>query len=43
MKYAFTVVIETDNIIGVKEQIAAALEQIGKVTFPSVSKEDGNG
>lgn len=36
MKYTFTVEIETDNIIGTKEQIASALEQIGKVTFPNV-------
>ena len=36
MKYTFTVEIETDNIIGAKEQIATALEDIGKVTFPQV-------
>ena len=38
MKYTFTVEIETDNIIGAKEQIAAALENIGKVAFPQVER-----
>lgn len=32
----FVVEIETDNIIGAKEQIAYALEEIGKVTFKEV-------
>lgn len=36
MKYTFTVEVETDNIIGVKEQIANALEDIGKVKFTNV-------
>ena len=40
MKYKFTVEIETDNIIGAKEQIAMALENIGKVTFPNVEVID---
>lgn len=42
MKYKFTVELETDDIIGAKEQIAAALENIGKVQFPNVEViEDG--
>lgn len=40
MKYTFTVVLETDNIIGTKEQIAMAFENIGKVTFPKVESSD---
>lgn len=36
MKYTFTVVLETDDVIGAKEQIAAALENIGNVIFPKV-------
>ena len=36
MKYTFTVEIETDDIIGAKEQISAMLESIGKVSFPMV-------
>ena len=32
----FVVEIETDDIIGAKEQIAYALEGIGKVTFKEV-------
>lgn len=40
MKYIFTVEIETNNIIGVKEQIACALEDIGKVQFIEV-KDNG--
>ena len=43
MIYTFTVELETDDIIGAKEQIAMALEQIGKVTFPVINKGDGNG
>ena len=39
MKYTFTVEIETDNIIGTKEQIASALEDIGKVKFTNVESE----
>lgn len=39
MKYIFTVEIETDNIIGTKEQIACALEDIGKVKFTNVESE----
>ena len=34
--YTFTVEIETDNIIGAKEQIAMALEGVGKVAFTNV-------
>ena len=41
MKYIFTVEVETDNIIGTKEQIASALEDIGKVTFPLVQTGKG--
>jgi hypothetical protein len=41
MKYTFTVEIETNNIIGTKEQIAFMLEQVGKVKFTKV-KEDGD-
>ena len=42
MKYILAMVeIETDNIIGAKEQIAAALENIGKVTFPKVVSPSG--
>lgn len=41
-KYRFTVELVTDDIIGAKEQIAMALEKIGKVTFPNVEEiEDG--
>lgn len=40
MKYTFTVEIETDNIIGAKEQIATALENIGKVSFPQVNSNE---
>ena len=36
--YTFTVEVETDDIIGAKEQIAAALENIGKVAFPQVER-----
>ena len=36
--YTFTVEIETDNIIGAKEEIASALEHIGKVAFPKVER-----
>ncbi len=39
MKYTFTVEIETDDIIGAKEQIAFLLEQVGRVKFTRV--EDG--
>ena len=39
MKLTFTVAIETGNIIGVKEQIACALEDIGKVEFTNVESE----
>ena len=42
MKLTFTVEIDTDNIIGVKEQIADALEDIGKVKFTKVESEDNN-
>ena len=38
MKYTFTVEVETDDIIGAKEQIAIALENIGKATFPEVKE-----
>lgn len=38
MKYIFIVELETDNIIGVKEQIAYALEEVGKVQFIDVKK-----
>ena len=37
MKYIFTVEIDTDNVIGVKEEIASALENVGKVGFPDVN------
>jgi hypothetical protein len=40
--YTFTVEIETDNIIGAKEQIAAALEHIGKVVFPNIKERVTN-
>jgi hypothetical protein len=39
MKYIFTVEIDTDNVIGVKEEIACALEDIGKVKFVEVESE----
>lgn len=38
MRYTFTVQVETDNIIGTKEAIAAALESYGKITFPKVER-----
>ena len=41
MKYIFTVEVDTDNIIGTKEQIAYALENIGKVKITEV-KANGN-
>lgn len=34
--YTFTVEVETENIIGAKEQIAMALEGVGKVAFTNV-------
>lgn len=42
MKYTFTITMETetDNTIGIKEQIACALEDIGKVKFVEVESED---
>ena len=42
MKYTFTVEIETDDIIGAKEQISAELEHIGRVTFPNVIESVGD-
>lgn len=39
MKLTFTVEIETDNIIGVKEQIADLLVDVGKVEFTKVESE----
>lgn len=44
-RYEFTVEIETDDVIGAKEQIAIALENIGKVTFPKIEckEECGRG
>ena len=39
MKFILTVEVEThdaDEIFGVKEQIAAALEEIGKVSIPQI-------
>ena len=39
-RYEFTVVIVTDDVIGAKEQIAIALENIGKVTFPKIESEE---
>ena len=41
--YTFTVEIETDNIIGAKEQIATALEHIGTVKFPKVDSNEKKG
>ena len=38
MKLTFTVEVDTDNIIGVKEQIADALEDIGTVKFTKVEE-----
>lgn len=35
-KYRFTVELVADDVIGAKEQIAMALESIGKVTFTNV-------
>lgn len=40
MKYTFTVELEADDIIGAKEQIAMALEDIGKVTFSKIGEKD---
>lgn len=39
MKYTFTIEVETDDIIGAKEQIAFLLEKIGKVVFPKIEKD----
>ena len=39
MKYTFTVEVETDNVIGVKKEIASALENVGKVEFTKVESE----
>lgn len=39
MKLIFTVELDTDNIIGVREQIADALADIGKVQFTNVESE----
>jgi hypothetical protein len=35
-KYHFLIEVETDDVIGVKEQINAYLEDIAKVRFPCV-------
>lgn len=48
MKYTFTVEVDTDtfdtdDIIGAKEQVAMALEGIGKVTFTNVERGDNDG
>lgn len=40
IKYILTVEVETDGIIGTKEQIAMLLEWIGKVTFTDVKKTE---
>lgn len=34
----FTVTIDTDDAIGAKEEIAARLEDIGRVEFPKVEQ-----
>lgn len=39
-KYHFLIEVETDDVIGVKEQISAYLEDIGKVRFPCVREVD---
>ena len=39
MKLTFTIETDTDNIIGVKEQIADLLVDIGKVQFTKVESE----
>ena len=43
IKYTLTVEVDTDNIIGTKEQIALVLEGFGKVTFTKVERSDSNG
>ena len=43
IKYILTVEVETDGIIGTKEQIAMALEGIGKVTITKVERGDNDG
>ena len=40
MAYTITIEIETEDIIGAKEQIAMALEGIGKVSFPQVENKE---
>ena len=40
MKLTFTVELDTDDVIGVKEQIADALADIGKVQFTKVERSD---
>lgn len=41
-KYHFLIEVETDNVIGVKEQISACVEDIAKVRFPCVREVDGD-
>lgn len=44
MKFIFAIEMDTDNILGAKEQIACALEDIGKTVFVGIEKgaTDGN-
>ena len=41
-KYHFLIEVETDDIIGVKEQISACIEDIAKVRFPCVREVVGD-
>ena len=41
-KYHFLIEVETDNVIGVKEQISACAEDIAKVRFPCVREVVGD-
>lgn len=41
-KYRFYIDIETDDVIGVKEQISACIEDIAKVRFPCVREVIGD-
>ena len=41
-KYHFLIEVETDDVIGVKEQISAYLEDIAKVRFPCVREVVGD-
>ena len=42
MKFIFAIEMDTDDIIGAKEQIACALEDIGKAVFVGIEEGADN-